>query len=86
MHMLIKNTTNNTIYIPCKNYTIFCKQSKELYLMELYLKFRFHKYFHYILQLIYQLLFFYSYNFYNLNVLQYHMIYPIHTHNYLDSK
>ena len=33
-------------------------------------------------QLIYQLFFFYTYNFYNLNILQYHMIYHIHTHNY----
>ena len=41
----------------------------ELHLMELYVKFNFHKYFHYILQLIYQSSFFYTYNFYNLNIL-----------------
>ena len=27
-------------------------------------------------------IFFYTYDFYNLNILQYHMIYHIHTHNY----
>ena len=44
-----------------------------------------HQYFHYILQLIYQLIFFYTYSFYNLNILQHHMIYCIHIHNYQDS-
>ena len=44
--------------------------------------FHFHQYFHFILQLIYQLLFFYTSNFYNLNNLPYHMIYHIHTRSY----
>ena len=42
----------------------------ELHSMELYLKFHFHKYFHYTHQLIHQLFFFFTYNFYNLNILQ----------------
>ena len=45
-----------------------------------------HQYFHDILQLIYQLTFSYIYSFYNLKILQHHMIYNIHIHNYLDSK
>ena len=77
---VIKNTTNNTIYTMQELHN-FYKHSKELYLMELY-HFHFHKYFHYILQLIFQLLFFYTYNFYNINILQYRMIYHIHTHNF----
>ena len=60
----------------------FYKHLMELNLMELYLKFHFHKYFYYNLQLIYQLDFFCTYNFYSLNILQHHMIYHIHTHNY----
>ena len=39
--LLIKNTTNNTIYIPCKNYILFYKHLTELNLIELYLKFHF---------------------------------------------
>ena len=34
----------------------------------------------------YQLTSFYKYNFYNLNILQHHMIYHIHNHNYYHSK
>ena len=76
MHMLfIRNTTNNSIYTTQELHT-FYKHSMDLYSMELhsvelYLKFHFHKYFHYTLQLIYQLFFFNNYNFYNLNILQY---------------
>ena len=44
--------------------------------------FYFHQYFHCIPQLIYQLICFYIYSFYNLNILLWHMIYHIHTHNY----
>ena len=79
---IIKNTTNNTIYIPCKNYILFNKHLMELNLMELYLKFHFHKYFYYILQFIYQLDFFCTYNFYILDILQHHIIYHTHTHNF----
>ena len=83
MHMLvIKNAINNAIYIQRKDYIPFYKLLIELHLTELHLKFHFHKYFHYILQLINQLFFFYTYNFYNLNIFQYRMIYHIHTHNY----
>ena len=39
-----------------------------------YKSFHFHQYFHYILQLIYQVICFYTYNFYSLNILQHHMI------------
>ena len=42
--LVIKNET-----IPCKNYILFYKHLMELNLMELYLKFHFHKYFYYIL-------------------------------------
>ena len=44
------------------------------------------QYFQYILQLIYLLTFFYADNFHSRNILQHHMIYRIHIHNYLDSK
>ena len=87
----MKNIANNTMYIVQELYT-FYKHSMELHLTELYLMklhpsfhykaFHSHQYFYYILQLIYQLSFFYTYNFYNLNILQHHMIYHIHTRNY----
>ena len=81
-HMLvIKNTTNNTVYT-MQELHAFLKHLMKLHPIDLYLKFHFHKYFRYILQLIYQLSFFYTYNFYDLNILQYHIIYHIHTHNY----
>ena len=77
MHLLvIENKTSNTIYTMQELHT-FYKHS-----MELYLKFHFHKYFYYTHQPIYQLFFFYTYNFYNKNNLQNYMIYHIHTHNY----
>ena len=44
------------------------------------------QHFQYILQLVYQLIFLCTNNFCNLNILQHHMIYRIHIHNYLDSK
>ena len=52
----------------------------EFYLIKLHLKshykaFHFHQYFHYFLQLIYQLTFFYTHIFFNLNILQHHIIY-----------
>ena len=61
---------------------LFYKHSMELNSKFHYKAFHFLQYFEYILQLIYQLFFFYTYNFYNLNILLYHMIYHIHTHNY----
>ena len=45
-----------------------------------------HQYLHYILQLIDQLVFFTTYNFYNLNILQHHMINHIHILSYSDFK
>ena len=79
--LVIKNTTNNTIYTMQELHT-FYKHSVELHLKFHYKAFHFHQYFYYILQLIYQLSFFYTYNFYNLNILQHHIIYHIHAHNY----
>ena len=60
----------------------FCEHSMKLHLKFHYKAFHFHQYFHYTLQLIYQLSFLYTYNFYNLNILQCRMIYLIHTHSY----
>ena len=75
MHMLvIKNTINSTIYTTQELHTHSMElhsrelYSMELHSMELYIKFHFHKYLHYILQLIYRLFFFCTYNFYNLNI------------------
>ena len=51
----------------------------ELHSTKLCLKVHFCKYFQYTHQLIYQLFSFYTYNFYNLNILQHRMIYHIHT-------
>ena len=68
--LVMKNIANNTMYIAQELHTFFKKHSMELHLMELYLMklhpkfyykaFHFHQYFHYILQLIYQLSFFYN--------------------------
>ena len=86
MHMpVMKNTTNNTMYIVQELHT-FYNHSMGLHLKELHSKFHYEafyfcQYFHCILQLIYQLICFYIYNFYNLTILQHHLIYQIHTHN-----
>ena len=45
-----------------------------------------HQYFQYILQLIFELILSYICNLHSLNILQHHMIYHIHIHNYQDSK
>ena len=82
MHILVIKNTQIILYIPCKNYIFSYKHSMELHLKFHYKAFHFREYFHYILQLIYQLFFFYTYNLCNLNIIQYHMIYYIHTHNY----
>ena len=55
--------------------------SMKLHLKSHYKAFNVHQYFRYILQLIYQLIFFYTYNFYNVNILQHHIIYHTHTHS-----
>ena len=76
----------NTVYIVQELHT-FLKHSIGSHLKELHSKFHyeafyFHQCLQYILQLIYQLICFYTYNYYNQNVLQHHMIYYIHIHNY----
>ena len=82
----MQSTANNTMYIVQELHT-FHKHSMELYSMKLrpkfhHKEFHFHQYFHYILQLIYQLTFFYNYSLCNLNILQHHIIYHFHTRNY----
>ena len=44
--------------------------------------FHFHQYFRYIVQLIYQLFYFYIYSFSTLSILLCHMIYHTRTNNY----
>ena len=67
MTIIIKKVmANNTILH--KNWILLYNH------LELYYKsFYFRQYFHYILQLIYQLAFLYIYNFHNLNILQHHI-------------
>ena len=77
---IIKNMINNTIYI-VQELHIFHN-----HLQFYYKSFHFHQYFHYTLQLVYQLVFSYIYDFHNVNILQHNMIYYIHIHNHLDSK
>ena len=71
--LIIRNMTNNNMYIT---------QELHTFLHSFYLKVNF---FH-ILQLIYHLTYFYIGSFYNLNILQHHMIYHIHIQNCLDFK
>ena len=63
----MKNMTKNIMYI-VQELHIFYNHSKYRYR-----SFRSHQYFHNILQLIYQLIFLYTYNFHNLNILLHHM-------------
>ena len=79
--LIIKNTENNIIYTIQEPDVLLLSLDKIISKVS-YKAFHFHQYFHCILQLIYQLFFFYTYNFYNLNILEYDMIYHIHTHNY----
>ena len=74
----MKNMTDNTMYT-LQELHIF---SKSFHLNVI----SSHQYFHCILQLAYQLVFFYTYNLRSLNVLQHRMLYHIHSHNGLDSK
>ena len=84
-----------------KNLTILCILYKNYIFFHNHLEFKYksfylsatlldvipsYQYFQHIIQLIYQLTFFYTYSFYNLNILQHHMIYHIHIHNCYDSK
>ena len=83
--LVMKNTANNIMYTAQKLHTY--KHSMELYLMKLHLKshykaFYFRQYFHYLLQVIYQIICFCTCNLYNINILQHHIVYHIHIHNY----
>ena len=81
----MKNITKNTMY------NVEELHLQELYIFHNHLELNYksfyidvipsHQYLQYILQLIYQLTFFYTFNFYSLNILQHHMIYQIHIHN-----
>ena len=81
--------TNNPMYIVQELHALLFSEiaSNELYSMELHSKshhkaFHFHQHFYYILQVIYQLFYFYTYSFYSLRILLCHMIYHIRTRNY----
>ena len=86
----MKNTANNTTYTVQElhifhnhlemNYELFYLSTTPLDVTLPY------QYFHYILQLIYQRNFFFTYSFYNLNALVHYMIYHIDIYNYLDFK
>ena len=85
--LIMKNITSSTKYtvqeLCSRDPHIFLHSLKVILVISLECKF-FHKYFQYILQLIYQLTFFY--NFQISSILQHHTIYHIHIHNYWDSK
>ena len=59
--LIMKDRTNNIVYIVQELHTSLFKV-------------HFYQHFHYILQLVYQLIFFSTYNFYNLDILQHHRI------------
>ena len=88
MHMVaMKNIANSSMYIVQESQTFLKKHSMRSHLQFHYEAFYFHQYSQYILlQLIYQLICFYTYNFYNVNVLQHHMSYYIQAHSCWDSK
>ena len=66
--LVTKNTANYTMYI-VQELPYFYNHSMELNSKFHYEAFYFHQYFHYIHQLIYQLICFYTYNFYSVNIL-----------------
>ena len=81
LKFIMTNTPNNSMYT-ARELHIF-HNDLELNYKSFYLNVILsHQYFHCILQLIYQLTFFFTYNFHNLNILQHHMIYHIHNNNY----
>ena len=88
--LIKKNITNNIMYTVIELHIFY--NHLELNYKSFYLSatpfgvIPSHQYFHHILQLIYQLTFFYTYSFYNINILQHHMIDHIHILSYLDSK
>ena len=77
----MKNTTKSTMYIVQE----LCSQELHIFFNHLELNYKSfyfdvipsHQYFYYFLELN----IFYGFSFYNLNILQYHMIYRIHIHN-----
>ena len=81
--MIMKNISKNTTYI-AQELHFFYNHLELNYKSPLNVIFS-HQYFHYILQLIYQLTFFCTYSFYNLNILQHRMIYHIYIHSCQDS-
>ena len=70
----VGTTFTRTIHFFCNHLELNYKSSY----LEVVLSYQ---YFHYILRLIYQLTFSTLAVFYNLNILQHHMIYQIHIHN-----
>ena len=83
--LIMKNITNNTMYIVQELHIFSCsfKVNYKSFYSDLIPS---HQYFHYVLQLIHQLTFFYTYHFSNLNILHHHMIFHIHLYNCQDSK
>ena len=76
----MKNIANNTMYTNQEMHIFY--NHLELNYKSFYLDVTSsHQYFHYVFQLIYQLTFFYTYSFYNLNIPQHHIIYHIYIHN-----
>ena len=88
--LIKKNITNNIMYTVIELHIFY--NHLELNYKSFYLSatpldvIPSHQYFHHILRLIYQPSIFYTYSFYNINILQHHMIYHIHILSYLDSK
>ena len=76
--LIMKNMKNNTMYIAQELHTFLSIGV----VFKVYKSIHFHQYFHYTLQLIYRLFYFYTYNFCSQGILLCHMIYHIHIHNY----
>ena len=74
--LIAKIIENNTMYNIQELHLFLCSFSLAIFTSSM---------FQYIIQSVYQIFFFYTCNFYNLDILQYHMIYYIHIHNYQDS-
>ena len=84
--LIMKNITKSPMYIVqelrSQNY-LFFHYHLELNYKSFYSGVIFsHQYFLYIFQLIYQLVFFYTYSFHYVNITLHHMIYHIHIRNY----
>ena len=73
--LIIKSTENNIIYTTQESHFL-------LSFDEIISKVSFPSIFSLHSSTNLSIIFFYTYNFYNLNILQYHMIYHIHNHNY----